>query len=366
MLKSLKGFGIAAAVVAGLLGIHILVSLWSMGQFARLKPHFDGKCSRLEGIVGAEDIELDHASGRIFVSSFDRRAHRAGQEATGAIYHLSFDNAEAVGTDLGAQTPADFRPHGLSLYRDDEGKARLFVVSHPTDGQSVVEIFDIEDQALSYVATVPPRAAGGKDRHKELVSVNDIAAVGPGQFYFTNDSGYKSGAMRFFEYLFRTPTSTVMYYNGTRIKKVATGLRAANGIAVDRTGNLVYVTESLGQTLQIYKRNKDLGTLSRIATIDLDSTPDNIHVDVDGNVWIGAHPKIVDLLMHNRDAANNSPSQVLKVAFGVNAEAGIEEVYLGRGAALSGSSVAVPVGNRLLIGSINEPHILICARNSAT
>ena len=43
----------------------------------------------------------------------------------------------------------------------------------------------------------------------------------------------------------------------------------------------------------------------------------------------------------------------------------VRRVWLDLGETLSGSSVAVPFGSRIVIGSVFEPHFLVCDRNAA-
>jgi arylesterase/paraoxonase len=56
----------------------------------------------------------------------------------------------------------------------------------------------------------------------------------------------------------------------------------------------------------------------------------------------------------------DAPSQILRVEIDDTGEAKIEEVHLNRGEEISASSVGATYGNRLLIGSITAPKILIC------
>lgn len=352
MHKGLKGVTIAGAVIVAALGLYFFSTFWSTGQFDKLKPHFAGRCDRLEGIPGAEDIDVDPKTGKIYVSSMDRRAWGVETAKQGAIYALSISPDDTTATDLNAQSPDGFRPHGISLYRDND-VARLFVVNHPTTDKSTVEIFDIaDDGALTHFRTI--------NQPDELISANDIIAIGPEQFYATNDNGYAKGLFKTLTMYFRLPNASVVYFNGETMRKVADGLMMANGIAVSADGDLVYVTETLGQKLQVYDRSAETGDLFRIATIGIKSHLDNIHVADDETVWIAAHPKLLDFMSHARSAKNNSPSQVFKVSFGTNTQTHVDEIYLNGGSAISGSSVAVPIDSKLIIGSVFEPHILIC------
>ena len=59
-----------AVIIAGVLAYRVMNAA---GAFVEVKPHFAGTCKQVDGVVGAEDIELDRATGLIFISSQDRR-----------------------------------------------------------------------------------------------------------------------------------------------------------------------------------------------------------------------------------------------------------------------------------------------------
>ncbi len=86
----------------------------------------------------------------------------------------------------------------------------------------------------------------------------------------------------------------------------------------------------------------------------------DIEVDPDGNLWIGAHPKLITFGRYASDPYEMAPAQVLKVSPGAGDASGVEEVYLDEGKALSGSSVAAPYKDRFLLGSVFDELFLDC------
>ena len=86
---------------------------------------------------------------------------------------------------------------------------------------------------------------------------------------------------------------------------------------------------------------------------------DNIDVDSEGNLWIGAHPRLLDFAAHAQDPKNLSPSAVVKVTPAGDATA-FETIYVNTGEEISGGSVAVHDESRLVIGSVFEPKYLNC------
>jgi arylesterase/paraoxonase len=355
---------ITLLVVLGLaliVGLYVLRLFIDMGQFTTIKPHFAGTCERYHGVVGAEDVEIDRLTGRVYISATDRRAVMAGGDVRGELYVMDLHAPENGFTPITGGVPADFRPHGLSLWRDADGVVRrLFVVSHPAQGDSRVEIYEVmETRAgleLTHVRTVI---------HPLILSPNDVVAVGPDAFYITNDHAHKDGFMRTVEDYLRLSRTTVVYHDGVQTRVVAEGLTYANGINVSHDGRTIYVTETTDRVLRIYDRDIETGELTQRPGAEgyvwIGTGLDNIDVDAEGNLWIGAHPKMFDFIAHANDPDKIAPSQILKVTFDPETPYGsIDEVYLNLGEEISGSSVAAVHEGRMVIGSVFEPFILVC------
>src|SRR5262249_52712534 len=152
--------------------------------------------------------------------------------------------------------PPGFKPSGLSLYNGD--KKLLFVTSRSELGKHSVEIFEQSPTgAFTPVQTI---------REKLLWSPTAIVAVGPRQFYVVNMLGFK----RSFDEKddptqmrdrLRGNQSTVVYYDGERMKIVAKGLNLASGIAISPDGRTVYVAESAAARVQTFERDLASGDL---------------------------------------------------------------------------------------------------------
>lgn len=357
---------IALAVVAvALLGGLFTRELINAGTFTTLSPHFAGTCQALTGVPGSEDLVIDRETGVVIVSAGDFRGLWNGTPARGGIHVFDLGDAEPTLIDLTPSAPAVFHPHGLSLHVGADGTRTLMVVNHLTETEHTIEIF-----RLSY----DPAAPGARQARLEhletvsgpaLVSPNDVLAVGPRRFYATNDHAAASGLARSLEELLRQDKANVVYFDGSGFAQVATGLTYPNGIAMTRGGTRVYVTETLDRTLRIYDRDVGSGALTQRPDPDglvfVGTGVDNIDVDADGNLWIGSHPKILAFSAHARDAANLSPSQVLKVSPAAEGRGGtIDEIYLNLGEEISGVSVAAVHEGRMVLGAVMDPKVLVC------
>jgi len=324
--------------------------LWSAGQFRDIDSHFSGTCHPVTGAVGAEDITIHPITGIAYISSCDRRAVASEKPGNGVIfaYDLNMDRPRLV--NLTPDADPDFQPHGISLYVDKGGRDALLVVNHQ-GGKNAVEIFLLKAGRLVHQRTVTDPA---------LVSPNDLLAVGPEQFYITNDHRHTDGFMRLVEDYGRQSWSSVLFYTGSGFVEAATGLGYANGINISPDGKLLYVSETVGQALHVYDRNPVTNVIALKEKADLKTGLDNIELDVAGRLYIAAHPKLLTFVKHAKDAAHLSPSQVLCLEARTGSGYRVDEIYLDSGAQISGASVAAVKGNRMLIGSVFEPKFLDC------
>ena len=345
----MKKLALAAIVLLGFLAWFVFDTLQAAGHFKTIEPHFDGSCRPVGGMPGPEDITVHPDTGIAFISSTDRRAQRAGQPVRGAIYALELESAEPQPQQLTGELDIEFQPHGLSLFRDPDGHEALFVVSHP-EGSHTVELFDVRGSALSHRETLSDEL---------LRSPNDILAVGPRQFYATNDHRHPTGFRRTAEEFLRRAESDIVYYDGSSFRVVAESVAYPNGIAMSPDGLSVYVASTTGRAVLRYDRDPETGSLSFRESYDAGTGVDNLEVASDGTVWIGAHPQMLAFLKNARDPARVSPSQVLSLD---PSSGTFREEFLSPGGDLSTSSVAAVHGKWLLIGSVFDEHILLCER----
>jgi arylesterase / paraoxonase len=344
------GVVILAALLYAVIGI-----LVPAGVFKTISPHFDGTETKVTlPIAGPEDITIDQESGLAFISVDDRRANRAAANSVnGAILVMNLSDSIPAFRNI---TPdlKDFHPHGISLWKEPDGRMFLFVITHgPNHDKQSVERFAWRNDSLVYLETF---------RDPELMtSPNDLTAVGERSFYVTNDHGYSNAGLgRTLEDYLQRAISYVNYYDGTGFRKVATGIAYANGVNHSADLSQVYVSSCTGRKVLIFDRNPANGDLSLNEKIDVNTGVDNIELDADGSLWIGAHPQLLKFAGHAKDSKKYSPSQVIKLSKDESGKYQMQEIFLNDGTSYSGSSVAAVYKNKLLIGSVFENSILIC------
>lgn len=348
---------VAALIVLVVAVSFILVRFYAAaGQFTTLTAamQVSADCKVLPSVPGPEDIVIDHERGIAFVAALDRRAILAGAtEVRGGIYAIDLrgDPADWALRPVTPHVPAAFQPHGLGLYVSVSGQRTLSVVNH-AGGIEKVELFDIaRDGVLSHQASV---------QDPLFVSLNDVQPVGPTSFYATNDHGTSSSFWASVHDLFGMARANLVYFDGASVRVVADGLSYANGVNVSPDGSQVYVAETGDMVLRIYDRDAASGDLSPLDYIALGTGVDNIDVNPDGTLLIGAHPKLLDFVAHAGDATEISPSQVVRLVPREGGGGIGDTVYLNLGEELSGSSVAVSYGDRMLIAGVFDPKILVC------
>lgn len=311
------------------------------GGFRKVTPHFSGTCRPVEGVPGPEDLLIDHATGIAYISSYDRSAVRAGQAVPGAILAYDLNRADAAPKNLTPRAAPDFRPHGMSLYRDPTGAARLYVINHASDGDAV-EVFELQPDGLAHVRTI---------RGPALTSANDLVAGGRDRFFVTNSRRYATGLRGWLEANLRLAWGNVVYYDGSIFWEALAGIGFPNGIDVDRRTGDIYVVSSFDQAVHVYRRDAASGALTFERSVKVGTRLDNVNVGEDGDLWVAGRAQYLE---------SPQPSQVVRIRGAGSAAPHIEEVYVNTGDELGNASAAAVHGRRLLIGASRGNRFLDC------
>lgn len=322
-------------------------SLWYSGVFSDLQEMSTFNTHIITGIIGAEDITIDHAKGLAFISSCDRRSVLAGKKIKGSIYLLDLNDMDKKPREISSSfQQEDFRPHGISFFTDPMDSTQwLHVINHRETGH-FIEIFQFRDSILVHHQTI---------KSNLFFSPNDLVATGKNSFYFTNDHESGRNWLTTIKDFLMIGTGSVGYYDGSNVKLLAKGIRYANGINIDQSYKKLYVAACTEGNIYVYETSP----FTKICEIKCKTGVDNLEWDENGNLWVGAHPKLLKFLGHAKDRKKLSPSQVLMIDLKNDQNARVENIYINDGEPLSGSSVAAPYKNTILVGSVFEDGVLV-------
>jgi hypothetical protein len=314
------------------------------------------QCEPLKGLVGAEDISIDAYNKVAYIGSDDRRSYLHNGKPTtenGAIWLLDLSQPDSQAIQLKTDISGVFHPHGITLRKGLQGEAlELYVVNHISATEHEIDIFDISAPG---VLTLRRRVS-----YPEMISPNDLVVVAKDQFFVTNDYGSTYGTvMQKLEAYLGLPMSSVTYFDGKQGHTVIDGMSVANGIELSADKQTLYVAESLRRSVSRYRRGASVLDWTYQDRVEFGFMVDNLEWSDNGNLLTAGHPKAFDFLAHVDDPLNKSASEVASInVTGKTMQA--ETIYRNDGKALSGASVAVQLGEAVLIGPVMDTHILRC------
>lgn len=342
-----------------LLVVVFLARLANDGGLLRgIEPMEWGKCEAIQGVIGAEDINIDRMNNIAYIGADDRRRYLTTGDLNGiengAIWTLDLTNPNSQPVRMKDDYDGVFHPHGISLLMDEQGVKEIYVINHISLTEHEVDVFTV----------VSPNELKLRRRivFPGMISPNDLVLVGKDQFFMTNDHGHPRGTlMEKVEDYLGLPFSNVMYFDGEKAEVVIEGVKMVNGIQIDKKAENLYLAESTGRRVSRYKRGETIRDWHKHSDVNVEASVDNLEWDGDNHLLTAAHPKAFDFLAHVKDNDSLSPSEVIRIDVS-GEKMSAETVYLNMGEALSGSSVATRMDKTLLIGTVFEPHFLRCVK----
>jgi len=344
---------LGAALLVAALGA--LQYLSARDAFARIQPRAIAGCMAQPLSGSAEDLAIDRATGLAYLSVLDRRAARDEPLRTGTIMKLDLNQPGAQPLPATVGDPPGFRPQGLSLWSHAPDPLRLFVANRPLDAEGreeqTIEVFEEQpDGRLHYQKTV---------RDALFVHPSDLAAVGPDQFYLSNDSGAHNALARAVEALFQLGWSDVVYYDGAHASVAVSERKSGAGVTVSPDGLRLYFAEADARQVLIFDRDTETGSLFWSGLIELAGAPDKLDIGADGSLWAAVQPNRW-AAMRNLSSASPAPTMILRMPAPVNGFVKPQPVYVNGGGEFSAGSVGTAYAGRLFIGSVTEKKLLIC------
>ncbi len=307
-------------------------------------------CQKINGMPGPEDFDYDRAGNRLLVSSQERRKQNGGYPE-GAIFAVDLSGKEAVGTAralrITGRDSSPFHPHGISLFAG-KSETLLYVVAHPDEEHNAIEVFRVLPDSLAFKERLTSEV---------LVHPNDVASLANGELYVTNDHGW-TGGLAVLEDLFALPRATVVHYREGKWSFVADGFRVANGIAVNRALDRLYVGATRDRGIHVYVRNPADGSIGKeLDFIDMGSGTDNLMWESDEILDVAGHYSMFRFIRTVKDPTALSPNDITRV----NVTSGKKEmIFATDGSEISGASTGLVLKGKLYISQVFEPFILAC------
>lgn len=333
------------------MGIYTCSRLTSLGVGHQPMTISFGHCQRIGQMPGPEDLEQIPETSLIIVSSSDRRARMDGRAVRGNLYLLDIHATDPTARAITPEQPTDFQPHGLSLHKDDNGLMTVLVINHRLHSEATVERFTLHpDYTLAHEETF---------RGPELISPNNLQAMGPRQFYFTNDGRSRRTMDRSIDTFLRRPTGSIGYFDGQDFTVPVRNLHFPNGIvAID---DWLFVAETTTGRLRSFRIDESFGTLRPIADQVVQLGMDNLNMDDHGKLLTAAHPNLPALNRHARSSQNRSPVRILQIDVSVLPWT-VRILKCTDGKKFSGATAALLIGNQLLAGQAHDNGLLLCVR----
>lgn len=343
--KYLKKGGIIFGIVFLII---VLKTLIIGGVFKNITNSNIGKTDYIyHNMPGTEDVEFDSKRQFLLISSSNRAMMLKNQNQRDGIYALNLKDTNNTKPKRMLTTYGGaFHPHGISLIQQDSA-TYVFAVNHNNQG-SFIEKFIIKNGTLMHLKTY---------QNNLMFSPNDVVAITDSTFYVTNDHGSKPGFKQTLENYLQLPKSYVLYFDGQNFKKVAEGLKYANGVSYSKEKHEVYVATSIGQKLYIYNQAPN-GALILTHYINTHTGIDNITIDNSGDLWLAGHPKLLKFIAHAKDSSKISPAEVIRIHKMPNGIYKQDQIYINDGYEISGTSVAYKFNNYLFVGDVFQSKLL--------
>ena len=303
-------------------------------------------------LLGSEDLEYDSISQCLFVSSDSRIAYTHPPKDPKSVPsgHISAicssPESKIVSLTQQMNLNFEFHPHGMNLYRSQDGKLYIFVINHIVPhGETYVELFKVngansqsrvEDLTLEHIRRFPV--------HK---NANDVAALDMEHILVTIDHYYDRNTIpNLIESFFLLPFSSVQLVDSSgQSSNVVSNQIFPNGVFVHN--GYVFISETTAQKISVYRLHHRLHqyALDFVTSISIPTGVDNLFIS-DDKIYVAGHPKMYQVFAHARNHSLPSASDVWTVDIEFEPEfrfiSNPNILLEDSGIFISASSVAVP------------------------
>ncbi len=359
-MKSTKRTALRAAVLAG-----TVLTAACAGEAAVSPAKYAADQCRRVGVIdqatglpvrGAEDLVLDAASDRLFLSAYDRRAvekaarKKAFSIPEGGLYAVSLsgllDDATMTINAGPVVRPDDIagglRPHGIAF---DPSVGEITFINRAY--QRINDKWRMTPR-IERVGADGELYVGGRD--EAPCAANDILED-HGATYLSFDHEACDWRARLEDALFLKRSGVATGAGRTVYDRAA----FANGIARTLAGEIA-LADTRAKSILLMSDERD--GLKLRAAIETPGGPDNLTVAEDGGLVAAVHPSLFRMGLHRQLGLGSAPSRIIKA----DPDRGSVEILFDdpSGALFSAATVAIEWREKLIIGSVTDEGLLVC------
>lgn len=314
------------------------------------------------GTRSPEDVESTPDRKYLIVSQFVNGGSGAGAGAGAGLVLFDLANKTFSKIPASAEPRKDWGdpscpgpigdalvPHGISLSKRNGGAMQLYVVNH--GGRQSIEMFELKPAASSWALVWHGCVVSKQD-------FNDVAALPDGGFIATHPTSLRAQGDT--SNLFNgQPSGWVARWTPGKGETELPGTRAGypNGVLVSADGRTMYFNAWTAKEVHKY----DLKAQKETGIVKLDFMPDNI-------TWTAQRQILAAGVKGARGDCPSGSGEPCIQGFGVSeinpAKMQARTVFdsQGKGALISGVSVALEVGNSIYIGAFQGDRLVKIAR----
>lgn len=241
-----------------------------------------------------------------------------------------------------------FGPHGIDLLKRTDGRFQLAVVNH-VGGESI-EMFELLNKETQWMLEWKGCVKPSADKY-----LNDVSLQSDGSFFVTHMYDRESTIGDFLAIaLFKYDTGYVLHWNSERgLQKVPNSDGAMpNGLAYDEKNDVLYINFNLGDKVTSLKASTGEHISSRYL-----NSPDNLYLK-NNSIWVTTlDHEILDVVagcgleFHTTCPLPFSVYELSSDNLDIKKKDSFKESVFGL------PTVAVPVGDKIWLGSFNSNRI---------
>ena len=338
----------ALTILTLILFVFVGYTFFSTGFFREINISSPNKIIARIALKGAEDIVVDQEGGFAIISATNRLVYPSIKPESGNLYFIDLTDEKFQPVNLTSKLELTFAPHGIDMMKISDTTYQILAINH-INKQHSIEKFLLNGQELVHLKTL---------KNESMIQPNDLEIISQDEFYFTNDHAFTEGLGKIIEEYGGLSFSNVIRFNSDNYTEVATDIAYANGIVYDQKRKLLYVASPRYFKVKVFYR-KSNGMLDFIEDIPAKTGVDNLTLDDFGNIWIGAHPNLLRFAAYAKGDYEISPSEIIKIKYESKNQFMVESLWVDNGEKMSGSTVAVPYNNWLLVGNVMDDYFLI-------